>query len=297
MLAITVQGAVMAQNTPNGDQKKPVHLVVKQIENGRSITIDTIVYDDSQEAIDKIMADKGIKLRTPPAPPRPPVAPAPPSPPAMKGVPAPPAPPAPPSPPSPPSSCRHAKSVTIIRSGDDADGESKITIHDLNDEEDADDDDHAYSFSFDGDSMEVFMKNIRINIDSIMEVAMQNVNDATKNIRYSYSYTTDDKTDREIKKDAKKAARNHKKAASASTLNVMPNPNNGQFKINYKSGSDKPATITIRDSEGKLISKEEIKDADELKDKSVDLTGKPAGIYTIEINQGGNLTITKIAIQ
>ena len=59
-------------------------------------------------------------------------------------------------------------------------------------------------------------------------------------------------------------------------LEIFPNPGNGQFTCKFTSSTGKTGNAEIRNSEGKVIYKIQIKN-----DATIDLTGNPKGIYFI----------------
>jgi len=80
----------------------------------------------------------------------------------------------------------------------------------------------------------------------------------------------------------------------STSINVYPNPNNGQFFVNITSPSSDPFSISIYTNLGLLIYEESnIKVVKSLL-KVIDLTDKPAGVYLVIINNKENHVMRKI---
>jgi C-terminal processing protease CtpA/Prc len=68
-----------------------------------------------------------------------------------------------------------------------------------------------------------------------------------------------------------------------------PNPTQNSIKLKFSSESNQALSIRLVDANGKEIYQEEIKDFNKTYDKSIDLTGKPEGVYVLTIMQGGQV--------
>jgi hypothetical protein len=80
-------------------------------------------------------------------------------------------------------------------------------------------------------------------------------------------------------------------------MTVYPNPSKGQFNIDFNASNEGGVTISVRDLMGKLVAEQtEIAKLGE-NNYTVDLTQQPAGIYLMQINNGGQVSTVKVVIE
>jgi len=82
-------------------------------------------------------------------------------------------------------------------------------------------------------------------------------------------------------------------------INFFPNPNNGQFTLNFNmTGEDNSdGLITIQDISGKTVYKEKLKDFSGNYNKQIDLSDASKGIYILNIKEGANSHSEKIMVE
>jgi PDZ domain-containing secreted protein len=66
-----------------------------------------------------------------------------------------------------------------------------------------------------------------------------------------------------------------------------PNSTQNSIKLKFSTESNETITVRLTDANGKEIYQETVKDFNRTYDKSIDLTGKPEGVYVLSIVQGG----------
>lgn len=75
------------------------------------------------------------------------------------------------------------------------------------------------------------------------------------------------------------------------SINVIPNPSNGVFKLVLNENYERPSLITIIDNQGKTIYKIEETDSSEY---NIDLTEFQSGLYVIKLSYPDNIVTFKI---
>jgi len=76
-------------------------------------------------------------------------------------------------------------------------------------------------------------------------------------------------------------------AQSPPAIQVFPNPSSGQFNISFNTRFNQPATLTVMDISGSLVSSKQIR-PNELKNYQLDLRESTNGMYIISIRQNGS---------
>ena len=76
-------------------------------------------------------------------------------------------------------------------------------------------------------------------------------------------------------------------------LNILPNPNDGQFKVHWKIPGQEEAKMTIYDVTGKLIHAMEIGDAQQ----AINLSPLAHGVYFIKMEADGEFLIRKLVVE
>ena len=76
-------------------------------------------------------------------------------------------------------------------------------------------------------------------------------------------------------------------------LRVYPNPTDGEFNIETELSRE--ATLSIIDTQGRLIHTEKVQAGPFL--KRLDFSNEPEGIYIIKIDEGDNRIIKKILVK
>lgn len=76
-------------------------------------------------------------------------------------------------------------------------------------------------------------------------------------------------------------------------FNIFPNPNNGQFEINYSSSTNLKTEIRVLDVLGKVVYQTEMTDDKVL----IDLNTQSAGIYYVVLMSENKLITKKIVVE
>lgn len=84
---------------------------------------------------------------------------------------------------------------------------------------------------------------------------------------------------------------------SISDLNFYPNPNDGQFKLNFNLKEKGNTEIAIFDLNGKEIYREQLNDFSGSYSKDVSLQSQPKGLYILKISQGDKVLSKKLVLQ
>ena len=80
-----------------------------------------------------------------------------------------------------------------------------------------------------------------------------------------------------------------------SSIEVYPNPNNGQFNVEFKTLLDANSTITVTDITGKVIVTH--KGTDIVNNKlAIDLSGVSAGVYIVQVQSNDNVANIKVNV-
>jgi len=77
---------------------------------------------------------------------------------------------------------------------------------------------------------------------------------------------------------------------------VYPNPNNGSFNVQYNGISDSATTITVYDMRGRIIYSKSNATALGLVSQPVQFNAQ-AGVYVVNVIQGGNKSSKKIVVE
>lgn len=86
-------------------------------------------------------------------------------------------------------------------------------------------------------------------------------------------------------------------SSKQSLVSTFPNPNKGQFTINYQSESVGAGTITVSNAQGKVVYQESFVKSTEEFSNQLSLSGLPKGIYIVTITAGNEVPVnTKITI-
>jgi hypothetical protein len=80
------------------------------------------------------------------------------------------------------------------------------------------------------------------------------------------------------------------------TLNVYPNPNNGQFRLAFEMEGIKDVSISIYDELGRLLLHNELGKVSGTYTENVDLSDQASGFYTLLINVNGESVYKKISV-
>lgn len=89
----------------------------------------------------------------------------------------------------------------------------------------------------------------------------------------------------------------------SSSWNIYPNPSNGTFQIVYTSATNTlpygwggKLIVAITDPNGEVVYIETISDLEEYYNRTIDLSSKPKGLYTVEIVSGSKKAIKRIIL-
>jgi hypothetical protein len=84
---------------------------------------------------------------------------------------------------------------------------------------------------------------------------------------------------------------------SSEDMDVYPNPNDGTFKIRYKSDDKKKTSISITDASGKQVFQEDLGKFSGSYEKEINLKEFGSGLYTVTIQNGDNKEVKKVMIK
>ena len=82
----------------------------------------------------------------------------------------------------------------------------------------------------------------------------------------------------------------------SSTISIYPNPNNGQFTLNFSTVELMNYTIKLHDANGKLVFENELKNFIGNYSKEVDVTKNGKGEYFLSITNSKNQKIEKVIV-
>lgn len=80
------------------------------------------------------------------------------------------------------------------------------------------------------------------------------------------------------------------------SISYYPNPSSGRFTIEMKLDNSDPLQVSIVDLSGGVVHEEEVRTFDGSYSREFDLSAKPAGIYLLQMVQGGRRLVRKIII-
>ncbi len=80
-------------------------------------------------------------------------------------------------------------------------------------------------------------------------------------------------------------------------LRFSPNPNNGQFHLEFRLSANENVNIRVASSNGRIVYKEEVKDFSGSYSNDINLGNSEKGIYLLEIKQGKKVIVKKIVVQ
>lgn len=80
-------------------------------------------------------------------------------------------------------------------------------------------------------------------------------------------------------------------------LKVYPNPSTGVFTLQYQNTTAANATVTVRNMYGQVVYSSQTKTNITQLQQTISLTGKPKGVYIVEVNLGIKKLSSKVVIQ
>lgn len=80
-------------------------------------------------------------------------------------------------------------------------------------------------------------------------------------------------------------------------MSCTPNPSNGKFTLKFSGGNKAPAEITVKDSNGKTVYSENVKNFNGSYEKEINLDKENKGIYFVTISQGAKSTTKKVVVE
>lgn len=83
---------------------------------------------------------------------------------------------------------------------------------------------------------------------------------------------------------------------NVSDFNVYPNPNNGSFSVNFESLREESVTLRLIDNLGRKVYENEHNTILGINEIAVDLKGQAAGVYQLQMIQGGETRTVKIVV-
>lgn len=90
---------------------------------------------------------------------------------------------------------------------------------------------------------------------------------------------------------------NFKNNLNPSQLRYYPNPNSGQFNLNFQLDSKEVVTVKVMDILGNEVYKEKLMDFNGIYDNEINLMGREKGIYILQISQKKKALTRKILIE
>ncbi len=102
----------------------------------------------------------------------------------------------------------------------------------------------------------------------------------------------------QTKKMNRKSMRGKKGTPSVSSLTFYPNPNNGQFKIDFEVEDVMNTTVRVMDIAGQIVWEDQLGDFSGQYSKAVDISEEVGnGMYLLQIQRGDQVLTKKVAIQ
>lgn len=84
---------------------------------------------------------------------------------------------------------------------------------------------------------------------------------------------------------------------SVSNMNFYPNPSNGKFNLSFSLPESGNTDVTILNSEGKVVYKENLPSFSGNYDKEIDISKQARGIYFVKVEQGKHSQVKKIVLE
>jgi len=89
----------------------------------------------------------------------------------------------------------------------------------------------------------------------------------------------------------------NKKELAIEKLKFSPNPNDGNFELNFKLDKKQPIQINIVDIHGKAVYNETVNDFNGKYSNKIDISSNGEGIYILQVVQGNKASTSKIMIK
>ena len=80
-------------------------------------------------------------------------------------------------------------------------------------------------------------------------------------------------------------------------VKIYPNPSSGMFTLQYNGNGKFSATIVVRNASGQIVYRSALKQYDNVLQEQVNITGKPKGIYLVEVLANNERVSSKVMIQ
>jgi hypothetical protein len=80
-------------------------------------------------------------------------------------------------------------------------------------------------------------------------------------------------------------------------MNFYPNPSTGKFNLSFSLPEKGDTEITILNTDGKVIYKENLPGFSNTYDKEIDISKNAKGIYFVRVEQGKHAQVKKIVLE
>lgn len=80
-------------------------------------------------------------------------------------------------------------------------------------------------------------------------------------------------------------------------LSFYPNPNNGQFSLNFQAPETGTLSVVVRDLQGRTVYEEDATEFNGIYQNDINISGESAGVYFLTINVNGRTTTKKLVME
>lgn len=80
-------------------------------------------------------------------------------------------------------------------------------------------------------------------------------------------------------------------------LSFYPNPNNGQFSLNFQAAEEGSLSVIVRDLQGRTVYQEDASEFNGVYQNDINISGESAGVYFLTINVNGRSTTKKLVME
>lgn len=87
------------------------------------------------------------------------------------------------------------------------------------------------------------------------------------------------------------------KSLQLKDLSYAPNPNQGRFTLSFRTKEQGPVSLRIHSIDGRELYREDLPAGAKQYSKEIDLGDVPAGVYLLEVQQGGQKAVRRIVVE
>lgn len=105
-----------------------------------------------------------------------------------------------------------------------------------------------------------------------------------------------DADEKELKRLGQSSSQKEQKL-NLTNMNFYPNPNTGKFNLSFSLPEKGDTEVTILNTEGKVVYKENLPAFSGKYDQEIDISKQAKGIYFVKVEQGKNSQVKKIVLE